>query len=190
MLSEAVAWARPFQLLLVVLGVLLLVTSCCCLRCCCRRLCCRRGNNNSHLKGRLSAEFNYDDFRVDISPHVAGNNALEMGSDDGFSQEDSEGATAARTEAASAATTPRSTKPGKASQVCSYEELGESNLSDCSAESADFEGIFDPPTHRAAASYSASRSAKAVSNGTRAARRSAARTEKRSLLTDMDVLVT
>ena len=35
--------------------------------------------------------------------------------------------------------------PGAAEKVCRYDELNDNNLSDCSAESADFEALFDAP---------------------------------------------
>ena len=74
------------------------------------------------------------------------------------------------------------------SQVCSYEELGEQNLSDCSAD--DFDIIVDhPPKNKG---RSRVMGASSPSGGLLIGRGSNARSsavEKRSLLTDVDVLV-
>lgn len=80
-------------------------------------------------------------------------------------------------------------------QVCSYEELAEAVHSDCSAE--DFDILFDQPTKKGSGRVCGCSAPGVVSSlpgrigrgvGGRGAKEARA-VEKRSLLTDVDVLV-
>lgn len=74
----------------------------------------------------------------------------------------------------------KTVKPGSATQVCSYEELAENNLSDCSLE--DFEAIFDSPDRRQSSATNGTATKKGGSRTRRVA--GANPNEKRSLLID------
>ena len=71
-------------------------------------------------------------------------------------------------------------------------ELHENNLSDCSAESNDaFESIFDQPAApRAQAPSSDSVCQAIMGDSAGSAAKASRRTERRSLLTDTDLLIT
>ena len=77
--------------------------------------------------------------------------------------------------------------------MCTYEELGEQTLSDCSAD--DFEVLFENapmPSKAGAKSGYAAKSGfgpRSMSERGRSTAKSAGAVEKRSLLTDVDVLV-
>ena len=79
-------------------------------------------------------------------------------------------------------------KAGSATKVCSYEELHENNLSDCSAESGDFNDLMNwditsakPPSARRA---NGSRGG----GGSKGAGGARGRLERHSLLTEVDLI--
>ena len=79
-------------------------------------------------------------------------------------------------------------KAGSATKVCSYEELHENNLSDCSAESGDFNDLMNwditsakPPSARRA---NGSRGG----GGSKGAGGARGRVERHSLLTEVDLI--
>ena len=82
-------------------------------------------------------------------------------------------------------------RPGPAAQVCSYEEVvAETGLSDCSGDDVDllFDGVGSPANPAASAKRGASSKGRGNGGG-RGSAKAMATTEKRSLLTDVDILV-
>ena len=79
-------------------------------------------------------------------------------------------------------------KAGSATKVCSYEELHENNLSDCSAESGDFNDLMNwditsakPPSARRA-------NGARGGGGSKGAGGARGRVERHSLLTEVDLI--
>ena len=182
-LRKATDRAKP---LLLPLAIGLILLPCCCIWCCCRRR--RRRRRWACPCGRRKGIDEITQFEINMGP-IAPDSPSHRGSglemdvlvDDApelLSDSDAEGR-------------PR-VRPGDAAKVCTYEELGENTLSDCSAE--DFETPFGHPTRRANSSHSG---ASSVNGGPRrvgaakppSAQKQERSTEKRSLLTDVDILV-
>ena len=128
MLPEAVAWARPLQLPLLALVLLLLLCCCCC--CICRRCICGRRRS-------ATDPYSFNEYSVNI--RTSGEGGWEVASSELVEMAD------VMVDAPPAPEKAKPVRAGSATKVCSYEELHENNFSDCSAESADFEGLFDPP---------------------------------------------
>ncbi|KAL1528396.1 hypothetical protein AB1Y20_009745 [Prymnesium parvum] len=185
-----VAWATPLQLPL----LLALLALCCCVCACCRRRCARCCSCRRCLgRKRKLLLPNIDQYSVNITTAAAGldfslgddsfshtprtSNMFEMGDVLVDEPTDSLGSDSELTGFGRPA---KQVKPGSATQVCSYEELAENNLSDCSAE--DFEAIFEPD--RRASGVNALNNSRKGSARSRKMVASAKANEKRSLLID------
>ena len=157
-LLDALAWARPLQVPLIVLVAL--VGCCCC--CCTLRLCrkCRRNPKKGGIAGmrRRDDSFTPDQFALHIkedTPQAAENGIKHaVGS-----------------------------KPVDEQGNCRYEELAENNMSDNSSDFDIDSGLDASGSRRSVDSNKALRPRGASNPSV------ADRIEKRSLLTDMDVLV-
>ena len=84
-------------------------------------------------------------------------------------------------------------KAGSASKVCSYEELHENNLSDCSGESGDLNNLMNwditsarPPSARRANGSRGGGGGSKGAGGARSTERG--RVERHSLLTEVDMI--
>mmetsp|Transcript_50918 Transcript_50918/g.110586 ORF Transcript_50918/g.110586 Transcript_50918/m.110586 type:complete len:252 (-) Transcript_50918:350-1105(-) len=172
--EELWAWTQPLTLPLLLFTLVLLVCVCRA-ACCCGRKLARRC---ARAKGLAGSAYQFNQYSVTITPDLrSANTAASLDRLDGFS----DGSDAPEPELSVGAV-----KAGAASKVCTYEEINETNFSDCSAESADFESFENG---NARDGYGSGKSSK--SNGHRfATRRAAPGTEKSSLLNEMDVLVT
>ena len=141
---EFVAWAHPLLVPLVGFAAIVAVCGCCCCCCVIRRY--RRNKRRKGLVGKKKGgspsksspgvvDLNFaGDSRRGSDASISALDGLELvDADDGVNGHNG------------GPVHEKAVAPGAAEKVCRYDELNDNNLSDCSAESADFEALFDAP---------------------------------------------